>query len=1163
MKIDKLIFKTIVLILICIAPSICFAGTSVWSYDKQTGNEMQPATWFYFAQPNLETKGVLSDTDEGYKQFSATLYLDSDQYSTAGFGFVWKQIKNYGSGSMNDADVNLSAYDGLCLTYKADRPFRLDLRQPTITDYNYYGVVLPAKDEFAFKFLKFQNFAQEDGWGEAVALDLTKQSGVQFSYKMGLALGLDESDSDRNKNVITIAAISLADNESCSSVINPSNELPTVSKELVINAKEDAKYTFTSSEFNFKHPTQDFQSVIITSLPAKGSLLLNNKAVSKDQEIAVANLGKLTYQAAANDFGNKYTTFKYKVVGDGTGDNTSIEYTATVHVIPVNDKPTAASDVIFSVSEIDHEVSGRPITVTDVANERDVDTYTYILVNESNSDYAAFNQLFEIVKLSNQNATIKVKSGAEFEYNNKSQYVVYANIKDDAATETQTVKGPQSTGLFKITVKIVDENHTPSIEDQTFSIAEKSSDGSDWSSGKTIGVVKSSDSDDDALTYSVTTANVPFAFKKGTNWLVVSDGSMLDYETKPSWTFTVSVSDGVLSAEADITVNLTDGNESPTYEKTEYVFTIHEHASKGELVGSVVAGDEDTWSVLGYEILDYVEGSGDASIFNIDKKGDIYLFSSSLNYEMQKTYRILAKATDNGKTYGAKNERIDFKDLFATTLVTIEIIDDPDNPEIIDDDMKGYDVEENTIDQNSPTGMEIACLEVKDEDAGQVATLVPYVTDNGDTDAERLFDAKIKKDGSKYKLCLIVKDDSRLDYESIAHIHSVDIGVKDDDELTAKVTKTINLVDVNEKPIISDFTTFSFYENKGDDYPIGRLYSDDVDTSKAFTQNVFTVVGGDADLFSITENGYILTKRNFDYDAEKRHAYELEISLSDNNPEMYPKLTTSATISIMLKNMPEAPIITSIEFSVKEKSEAGELIGVIEAVDPDGDDVLAFSLYDESTYVTVSSDGEIRVREGADIDYDKMHDFIIMVIVKDKDGLESESAIAIKVIDIKDESSSSSVAKSSSSGKTVASSSSQKSKSSSSSEEREDESSSSSSGKTVASSSSQKSKSSSSGAEREGESSSSSRNDKKSSSSSKVSDDDNMDFYIKMTGTFEFEIVLGETLPAIAKQYAVLDMKGQVLSVGELSDKSARVKVPTAGAYIVKIGLGYRRVNVR
>jgi hypothetical protein len=72
-----------------------------------------------------------------------------------------------------------------------------------------------------------------------------------------------------------------------------------------------------------------------------------------------------------------------------------------------------------------------------------------------------------------------------------------------------------------------------------------------------------------------------------------------------------------------------------------------------------------------------------------------------------------------------------------------------------------------------------------------------------------------------------------------------------------------------------------------------------------------------------------------------------------------------------------------------------------------------------------------------------------------------------------------------------------------------------------------------------------------------------MDFYIKMTGTFEFEIVLGETLPAIAKQYAVLDMKGQVLSVGELSDKSARVKVPTAGAYIVKIGLGYRRVNVR
>ena len=68
---------------------------------------------------------------------------------------------------------------------------------------------------------------------------------------------------------------------------------------------------------------------------------------------------------------------------------------------------------------------------------------------------------------------------------------------------------------------------------------------------------------------------------------------------------------------------------------------------------------------------------------------------------------------------------------------------------------------------------------------------------------------------------------------------------------------------------------------------------------------------------------------------------------------------------------------------------------------------------------------------------------------------------------------------------------------------------------------------------------------------------------MKLVAPFEFEIVMDESLPSLAKQYAVMDMKGQVLSVGELSDNQTRVKVPTLGAYVVKVGLGYKRVDVR
>ena len=70
-------------------------------------------------------------------------------------------------------------------------------------------------------------------------------------------------------------------------------------------------------------------------------------------------------------------------------------------------------------------------------------------------------------------------------------------------------------------------------------------------------------------------------------------------------------------------------------------------------------------------------------------------------------------------------------------------------------------------------------------------------------------------------------------------------------------------------------------------------------------------------------------------------------------------------------------------------------------------------------------------------------------------------------------------------------------------------------------------------------------------------------FRIELVAPFEFAIVFDENLPSLAKQYVVMDMKGQVLSVGNLSSNDTRVKVPTSGSYIVNVGYSYRRVNVK
>ena len=849
-------------------------------------------------------------------------------------------------------------------------------------------------------------------------------------------------------------------------------------------------------------------------------------------------------------------------IDDASTDFTHTSQTTKIRVIDENEESSVVTPDPFTIAE-----NTTKATSLGVIKATDPDIYNAnfgTLYFSLKGDEAA---QFDIDASTGELSTI---NNAKFDYETKSSYKFKAVVTDKKYTKE-----------VYVVVNVLDTPEVPKFSDNPPALAVDEN----TLKGTKVGDVVATDDDCKNThiatcklpTYSLTATDIAAndykSFTIDNNGrITVAKDSVLNFEIKKEYSVRVVATDGsdqTLSSYIDATININDVNDAPTYEYKEYAFEIHENAPKGEFIGSVVADDEDSWSKLTYTISDYVANSKDSEVFKIDAAtGKIYL-NASIDYETKNTYKVFAKVADNGEDKG-------FKNYSATALVTINVIDAPDPPEIVDDGKKGYEVKENTVDNNTPTGYEIACYEVKDQDKGQVATLIPFVKDVGNTDADYLLDAKLKKNGSKYEVCLTVKNGARLNYETIAHEHNVIVSVMDADNQTTEIKKTINIIDVNEMPIISDSLKFSFYEGQAPRI-IGKLTSDDIDTSAAFTQNIFTVVGGDSASFTITEDGKIQTKRKFDYETDK-HTFELVVALSDKDSITYPKLTTTATITISLKNMPEIPEITSKEFSVKENSKAGELIGIIEATDPDIDDTLKIFLDDESPYVTVSSNGEIRVREGANIDYEKMQKFTITVIAKDKDGLQSlPEEIVINVIDIDEPSSSSTIAKSSSSSKEIAakSSSSRNDKASSSSYNNAKSSSSSapssswseaigSSNSSIAkSSSSSKTIAANSSSSRNDKASSSSYNDKKSSSSSKTSNDEIPDFYVRMIGPFEFEIVLDESAPSIAKKYAVMDIKGQVLSVGELNDKNAYVKVPTRGAYVVKLGLRYRRINIQ
>ena len=67
-------------------------------------------------------------------------------------------------------------------------------------------------------------------------------------------------------------------------------------------------------------------------------------------------------------------------------------------------------------------------------------------------------------------------------------------------------------------------------------------------------------------------------------------------------------------------------------------------------------------------------------------------------------------------------------------------------------------------------------------------------------------------------------------------------------------------------------------------------------------------------------------------------------------------------------------------------------------------------------------------------------------------------------------------------------------------------------------------------------------------------------FRVQVAAPLEISIT---TNKSATSKFAVMDMKGQVITSGKTSLNGVRVKVPTAGAYVVKVGQSFKQVNVK
>ena len=105
--------------------------------------------------------------------------------------------------------------------------------------------------------------------------------------------------------------------------------------------------------------------------------------------------------------------------------------------------------------------------------------------------------------------------------------------------------------------EVTTNNSAPNITATTFSVASGAAEGT------LVGTISASDADGDILTYNIDSGNTDQAFDldDGTGILTVANSAALDYETTPTFSLLIKVSDGAIYDSATIIINLTNMNE--------------------------------------------------------------------------------------------------------------------------------------------------------------------------------------------------------------------------------------------------------------------------------------------------------------------------------------------------------------------------------------------------------------------------------------------------------------------------------------------------------------------------------------------------------------------------------------------------------------------------
>ena len=672
-----------------------------------------------------------------------------------------------------------------------------------------------------------------------------------------------------------------------------------------------------------------------------------------------SSYGQLRTRAALDHETKTAYTVTITVSDGSLTDEITVTITVTdVPEVPANRAPVFTDGSSTTRTAAENTRSGVDIGTAVAATDADNDSLTYTL---SGTDAASFDII---------STTGQLQTKATLDYETKTAYTVMVAVSDGSLTDG-----------ISVTINVTDVVEAPTNVAPVFTESSPTTRSvvENTASGVDIGAsVAATDADNDLLTYTLGgTDAASFDIISTTGQLQTK--ATLDYETKVSYTVTVTVSDGSLTDEITVTINVSNVNDvAPVFtEGSTTTRSVAENTRARVNIGSpVVATDVDSGTTLTYAL-----GGADASAFNIDRTSGQLRTKTPLDYETRASYTVTVTVTVSD---GSLTDAI----TVAITVTDISEVSTNNAPAFTEGSSTTRSVAENT-----QAGVNIGSpVAATDADSG---TTLTYVLGGPSASS---FDI----DSTSGQL----KTQTALDYET-RDSYTITVTVSDG-SLTDAITVTITVTDVPESPTnrapvftAGSNTTRSIAENTRTGVNIGSpVTATDTDSGDTLT---YALGGADASSFNIDHtSGQLRTKTSLDY--ETKRTYTVTVTGSDGS------LTDAITVTITVTDVVEAPTNRAPVFtegntttrSVAENTASGVNIGTpVAATDADNDSLTyTLSGLDAASFDIDRTSGQLRTKTSLDYETKRIY----TVTVTGSDGsLTDTITVTITVTDLDDQ----------------------------------------------------------------------------------------------------------------------------------------------------------------